>query len=131
MTKIETFLILAKTAKGAAMVALINDVLAASDIYQFGELLDCPNVQALKDSDLHSHYMALYHFAYGNLTTYYKDPSLPKLNDIQLRKLKQLTLVALAERKDLDIPNVRQLEDIIIASIYSNIIQGKLDQKNV
>ncbi|RZF35788.1 hypothetical protein LSTR_LSTR013749, partial [Laodelphax striatellus] len=32
--------------------------------------------------------------------------------------------------KDLDIKNVRDLEDLIIEAIYADIIHGKLDQKN-
>ena len=31
--------------------------------------------------------------------------------------------------EQLDVPNVRQLEDLIIDAIYKNIINGKLDQK--
>ena len=30
----------------------------------------------------------------------------------------------------LDIPNVRELEDLLINAIYQNIICGKLDQRN-
>eukprot|EP01133_Synstelium_polycarpum_P007765 gene7765-9109_t len=33
-------------------------------------------------------------------------------------------------QSQLEIPNVRELEDLVIESIYSNIIRGKLDQKN-
>ncbi|XP_078063687.1 COP9 signalosome complex subunit 7a isoform X2 [Mustelus asterias] len=32
--------------------------------------------------------------------------------------------------KDLDIKNLRELEDLIIEAIYTDIIQGKLDQRN-
>lgn len=56
------------------------------------------------------------------------------------KKLKHLTILKLAtERKtlpyddlmaELDIKNVRHLEDIIIEAIYAELINGKLDQKN-
>ena len=42
---LEQFVLLAKTAKGAAAVGLIKQVLEASNVYVFGELLDMPNIQ--------------------------------------------------------------------------------------
>lgn len=41
------FLVLAKAAKGAASVALIQQVLSSKKIFVFGELLSMPNVQAV------------------------------------------------------------------------------------
>lgn len=41
------FLVLAKAAKGAACVALIQQVLSNKKIFVFGELLAMPNVQAV------------------------------------------------------------------------------------
>lgn len=48
------FLVLAKGAKGAACVALIQQVLSHKKIFVFGELLAMPNVQAvrMRDDDL-------------------------------------------------------------------------------
>lgn len=42
------FLVLAKGAKGAACVALIQQVLSHKKIFVFGELLAMPNVQAVR-----------------------------------------------------------------------------------
>ena len=42
---LEQFVLLAKTAKGAAAVGLIKQVLEAPGVYVFGELLDMPNIQ--------------------------------------------------------------------------------------
>jgi COP9 signalosome complex subunit 7 len=57
-----------------------------------------------------------------------------------LIKLKLLSLVTLSSQSKilkydslleyLDIPNVRELEDLLINAIYQNIIHGKLDQRN-
>jgi len=62
------------------------------------------------------------------------------LNDKLLRKLRQLTLVTLSSenkvipyamlQQQLEVTNVRELEDLIIDSIYANLIGGKLDQKS-
>lgn len=56
------------------------------------------------------------------------------------KKLQHLTIVSLAIKSkcipyselltELDIKNVRDLEDLIIEAIYADIIHGKLDQKN-
>lgn len=41
----EQFLLLAKSARGAALASLIHQVLEAPGIYVFGELLEMPNVR--------------------------------------------------------------------------------------
>lgn len=41
---LEQFVLLAKTAKGAACIELIKQVLEAPGVYVFGELLDMPNI---------------------------------------------------------------------------------------
>ena len=43
--ELKPFLLLAKTAKGAACAALIQQVLDHPNVYVFGELLDMPSVQ--------------------------------------------------------------------------------------
>jgi hypothetical protein len=44
-SRLEEFLILAKTARGAAAVDLIKRVTEAPGVYAFGELLDNPNIK--------------------------------------------------------------------------------------
>jgi COP9 signalosome complex subunit 7 len=41
---LEQFVLLAKSAKGAAAVELVKQVLEAPGVHVFGELLDMPNV---------------------------------------------------------------------------------------
>lgn len=63
-----------------------------------------------------------------------------ELTPVMKKKLQHLTIVSLAIRNkcipyarlldELDITNVRDLEDLIIEAIYADIIHGKLDQKN-
>ena len=46
---LEQFMLLAKTAKGAAAVELIKQVLEAPGVYVFGELLDMPNINDVRN----------------------------------------------------------------------------------
>ncbi|KAF9580031.1 hypothetical protein BGW38_003478, partial [Lunasporangiospora selenospora] len=139
--KLEPYLALSKSAKGAASVQLIKDVLAAPGVMVFGELLDMPNIAELKDHPEHSRYHRLLEiFSYGTYRNYQQNKStLPEITDTQRTKLQQLSIVTLSERaraipyKDLqeylEIPNVRQLEDLIMDAIYQNVINANLDQK--
>lgn len=64
----------------------------------------------------------------------------PDLSYNATNKLRHLTIVSLASKcrtisysilsKELDISNLRELEDLIIEGFYANIIKGKLDQQN-
>lgn len=42
---LEQFILLAKSARGAATIKLIDQVLESPGIYVFGELLQMPNIQ--------------------------------------------------------------------------------------
>ncbi|MEE6523382.1 hypothetical protein FKM82_022266 [Ascaphus truei] len=138
---LEQFILLAKGTKGSALPALVNQVLEAPGVYVFGDLLDLPTVQELADGTNAGYLQLLNLFAYGTYPDYVvmKD-SLPELSAAQKNKLKHLTIVSLASRmkcipysvllKDLDMRNLRELEDLIIEAVYTDIIQGKLDQRN-
>ncbi|TFK47965.1 hypothetical protein OE88DRAFT_1664941 [Heliocybe sulcata] len=139
--KLEPFLLMAKSAKGAAAAKLIQDATSASGVFVFAELLDHPNIQELSASGQHaSFYSLLQLFSYKTYQDYlqHKDV-LPPLNQAQITKLKHLSLVSLAmERRilpystllhALDMPTIRELEDLIIDAIYMDMIRGKLDQK--
>ncbi|KAK3103747.1 hypothetical protein FSP39_021585 [Pinctada imbricata] len=138
---LEQFVLLAKTAKGMAAVSLIKQVLDAPGVYVFGELLDMPNIQELAGGPHEAYFNLLNIFAYGSYRDYKeKSAELPELSPLQLTKLRHLTLVSLATKnkcipyavllQELDIQNLRALEDLIIEVIYADIIHGKLDQKN-
>ncbi|KAF5288416.1 hypothetical protein FQR65_LT12029 [Abscondita terminalis] len=138
---LEQFVLLAKSAKGAACVELIKQVLETPGVYVFGELLDMPNVQELATSGHNAVWNTLNLFAYGTYKEYVANKSsLLELTPGQKKKLQHLTIVTLATRTkcipygtlltELEIKNVRDLEDLIIEAIYADIIHGKLDQKN-
>jgi len=141
LVKLEPFLLMSKSAKGAAAAKLIQDATSAPGVFVFGELLDAPNIQELADNEQYvSHLRLLQLFAYRTFQDYLKNKDmLPALNQAQITKLKHLSLVSLAmERRilsyadlleSLQMPTIRELEDLIIDAIYQDVIRGKLDQK--
>ena len=46
---IESYMLLANGVRGATVVGLIQQVIAANNLYVFGEILDHANVQAAKE----------------------------------------------------------------------------------
>jgi len=139
---LEPFILLSKTARGAAGASLIMQAISSPNIYVFGELLRSTNLQdlATKPETLPS-WNLLQLFAYGTYGDYIKNrDQLPPLNESMILKLRQLTIVSFASvnkhipydrlLKELDVRNVRELEDLIIDAIYNGVIVGKLDQRN-
>jgi len=138
---LEQYVLLAKSAKGAAAVELIKQVLEVPGVYVFGELLDMPNIIELATGPHAKYYNLLNLFAYGKYSDYKANKAtLPELTAPQLQKLRHLTIVSLATTtkcipystllKELDMKNLRELEDLIIEVIYADILHGKLDQKH-
>lgn len=138
---LEQYVLLAKSTRGAGLVALIQQTLEAPGVYVFGELMEMPTVKELEMSENASHWNLLNIFAFGTYSEYRANASsLPALTPPQLKKLRHLTIVSLAAKskfipyslllQELDIKNLRELEDLIIDAIYADIIHGKLDQKN-
>lgn len=138
---LEQFVILAKSVHGAATVELVRQVLAAPGVHVFGELLDMPSIKALETTPHANSFNTLNLFAYGTYRQYLENKNnLLELTDVEKKKLQHLTIVTLATKmkcipyalllQELDIKNVRDLEDLIIEAIYADIIHGKLDQKN-
>ncbi|KAG6609416.1 proteasome component region pci domain-containing protein [Phytophthora cinnamomi] len=138
---LEQFTLLAKNARGRACVALIQQVLSNKKLFVFRELLDMPNVEALRESEYKEHYELLRVFCFSTYSDYLaRKDELPELTPQQVNKLRKLTAVSLAHRfknipydtlmQDLGVSTVREVEDILIDTIYSGLIQGKLDQKS-
>lgn len=109
-------------------------------IYVFGELLDVDNVKALAGTEFEPYLSLLKLFAYGTYSEYLRakqqnPTSLPDLSNAMRVKLRQLSIVSLARSRrqipyqiilqELDINNIRELEDLIIDIIYANVIKGK------
>ncbi|XP_055920366.1 COP9 signalosome complex subunit 7 [Eupeodes corollae] len=139
--QLEQFTILAKTAHGAACLELIKQVLEAPGIYVFAELLAMPNIAELQNGPNARYYNTLNLFAYGTYKQYSLNPSeYLELTTAMRKKLQHLTIVSLAIKnkcipysvllEELEVENVRHLEDVIIEAIYADIIHGKLFQNN-
>ncbi|CDH48211.1 cop9 complex subunit 7a [Lichtheimia corymbifera JMRC:FSU:9682] len=140
--KLQPFLLLSKSVKGSANAKLISDALAAPGVYVFSELAQAPNVmEASTLPEVAPYYALLKIFLYGTYKDYTaQQQQLPQLNPTQKAKLKHLSIVSLSEtnrtlqytllQEYLDIPNVRELEDLIIDTFYQGIIVGKLDQRS-
>ncbi|KAF7332379.1 PCI domain-containing protein [Mycena kentingensis (nom. inval.)] len=141
VTKLEPFLLMAKSAKGAGAAKLVADATSAPGVFVFSELLELPNIQELKTNETHAKSYALLElFAYQTYQDYMRNKdAFPALNAAQTIKLKHLSIVSLAaERRilpysdllrELDMPTVRELEDLIIDAIYLDVLRGRLDQK--
>jgi len=137
---LEQFVILGSKQRGRALEALVQQVLNNKKIFVFGELLALPSVQELAGTEYDKTFHCLELFAYGTYQDYVRAPTMYiELTDAMRTKLRQLTIVSLAAdnkilsyetlRRELEIDNVRTLEDLIIETIYADLIKGKLDQK--
>jgi len=138
--QLEQFLLLAKNAKGVAAAHLIKQVTEAPGVYVFGELMTLPNILETKTGEFEKEWKLLNLFAYGKYKDFMDSPeSFPELNQLQVTKLRHLTIIELAALSkhiqystlldELGMRSVRELEDLIIEAIYAGIVRGKLDQK--
>ncbi|KAG8220207.1 hypothetical protein J3R82DRAFT_1243 [Butyriboletus roseoflavus] len=124
--RLEPFLLISKSAKGAAAAKLVQDATSAPGVFVFAELLELANIQEAR--------LVVAPRCFSK----HKD-SLPPLNPAQITKLKYLTIVTLATERhilpyslllqELHVASIRELEDLIIDAIYLDILRGKLDQK--
>ncbi|KAF2091257.1 hypothetical protein K490DRAFT_33190 [Saccharata proteae CBS 121410] len=140
LNALEPFLALAKSANSPRAAAdLIAQATAAPNTYVFAELLQCPTIQALRDSPEHAAHLRLLEiFAWGTWADYQADQtSLPPLSLIQTQKLKLLSLLPLASSPAnltypsltaaLSLPTTQELESLLITALYNNLVTGTLD----
>lgn len=76
-------------------------------------------------------------FSYGTYQDYCNTAGLPKLNEAQTLKLRQLSLLSLAKTPSalgyenlleaLSLETARELEDLVISAIYAGLVSGTLD----
>ncbi|KAL3624524.1 COP9 signalosome complex subunit 7 [Castilleja foliolosa] len=137
---IEYFVKQASSLSGAALANVVVEATSHPFLFAFSEILAVSNVLELEGTENSIFLDLLRMFSYGTWSEYKSDASrLPQLVPDQLLKLKQLTVLTLAETNkvlpydmlmhELDVSNVRELEDFLINDcMYVGILRGKLDQ---
>ncbi|XVF73524.1 hypothetical protein PTKIN_Ptkin12aG0208500 [Pterospermum kingtungense] len=137
---IDHFVKKASAQKGSALGAVIVEATSHPSLFAFSEMLAVPSVAELEGGENSVYLEVLQLFAHGTWSNYKSNSgNLPQLVPDQLLKLKQLTVLTLAETNkvlpydqlmlELDVTNVRELEDFLINEcMYAGIVRGKLDQ---
>ncbi|KZV43505.1 cop9 complex subunit 7a [Dorcoceras hygrometricum] len=137
---IDYFVKYAASVKGSALVNVIVEATSHPSLFAFAEILSVPTVIELEGTGDTIYRELLQIYAYGTWSEYKSDACrLPQLVPDQVLKLKQLTVLTLAETnkvlpydtlmQELDVTNVRELEDFLInGCMYVGILRGKLDQ---
>ncbi|CAH9108420.1 unnamed protein product [Cuscuta epithymum] len=137
---IECFVKQASALKGSALATVVVEATSHPSLFAFSELLAVTNILELEGTENSIYLELLRTFAHGTWTEYKALAGrLPQLMSDQVLKLKQLTVLTLAESTkvlpydllmhELDVTNVRELEDFLINEcMYVGIVRGKLDQ---
>nr|XP_024383950.1 COP9 signalosome complex subunit 7-like isoform X3 [Physcomitrium patens] len=108
---VQQFVLLAANARGRAAVELITHATSHPQLFAFSELLASPHIAELKGTEHSASLDLLRLFAHGTWSDYKNNAQmLPTLDPQQELKLKQLTVMTLAETA-------------------KGIVRGKLDQR--
>ncbi|KAG6085628.1 hypothetical protein E4U16_003431 [Claviceps sp. LM84 group G4] len=137
---LEPILALSKSAVHPRAAAdLITQATSAPNTYVFAELLEQPNIQALATSEeFASHLTLLRIFSYGTYSSYRGlAANLPSLNESQILKLRQLSILNLARdrrnlhydvlQQELGLSSAREVEELVITAIYAGLVKATLD----
>eukprot|EP00261_Vitis_vinifera_P025215 XP_010657933.1 PREDICTED: COP9 signalosome complex subunit 7 isoform X3 [Vitis vinifera] len=122
---IEQFVKRASDLEGSSLVDFIIQATSHSSLFAFSEILAVPSVVELHGTQYSVYIDLLRLFAHGTWRDYKSNAGfLPELVPDQVLKLKQLSILTLAEKnkvlsyyqlmQELDISNVRELEDFLI-----------------
>ncbi|KAK6428840.1 hypothetical protein LTR95_015013 [Oleoguttula sp. CCFEE 5521] len=140
LTALAPYLALAKSATSPrAAIDLITQATSAPNTYVFAELLEQPNIHAIRRSDEYGiyHYI-LEIFAWGTWQDYKADASLPPLSEQQTQKLKLLSLLSYAAAPSadlgyaaltskLDLSSTSELESLVTIAIYNSLLTATLN----
>uniref|UniRef100_A0A2N9GJ86 PCI domain-containing protein n=1 Tax=Fagus sylvatica TaxID=28930 RepID=A0A2N9GJ86_FAGSY len=136
---IDHFVKQASTLHGSALGPLVAEATSNPSLFAFSEILSVPSVLQLEGTENSVYLDVLRLFAHGTWSDYKSNAGrLPQLVPEQVLKLKQLTVLTLAETnkvlpydqlmQELDVMNVRELEDFLINEcMYAvNILPSKV-----
>ncbi|XP_057994731.1 LOW QUALITY PROTEIN: COP9 signalosome complex subunit 7 [Hevea brasiliensis] len=130
----------ASTLNGSSIATPIVEATSHPYLFSFSEILAVSNVLQLEGTGNSAYLHLLRLFANGTWRDYKSNSgTLPQLIPDQLLKLKQLTVLTVAESnkdlsydallEELEVSSVRELEDFFINEcIYTGIVKGKLNQ---
>jgi len=146
LNALEPFLALSKSATSPAAAAdLIQRATSAPNTFVFSELLQTPQIQAIRnDEGSYPHFWLLSQFCFGTYDSFIQVAptlKLPALNDAQTLKLRQLSLLTHArDPKNLTYKRlvqllglgggVKELEGLVISAIYAGLLHATLDPYN-
>ncbi|KAH7027574.1 COP9 signalosome complex subunit 7A [Microdochium trichocladiopsis] len=142
LNALEPFMALTKSASAPRAAAdLITQATSNPNTFVFAELLHAPQIQALAESSEYSSHLKLLEiFSYGTYHDHTSATDLPALNEQQIRKLRQLSLLTLAKsphnlsyaslQRELGITDDRTLEELVISAIYAGLLDAQLDARN-
>ncbi|KAI9660775.1 MAG: hypothetical protein M1831_003467 [Alyxoria varia] len=107
LNHLEPFIALSKSATSPRAAAdLVTQATSAPHTFVFAELLQTPNIQALRNSEEHvGSLRVLEIFAWGSLEDYESTPNLPLLNPSQTSKLRLLSLLPLLTTRPSENPH--------------------------
>ncbi|KAK6920372.1 hypothetical protein RJ641_016276 [Dillenia turbinata] len=122
---IEYYVKKAESHKGSSLSSVILEATSHPSLFAFSEILAVPNMLELQGTESSAYLDVLRLFAHGTWSDYKSNAGcLPQLVPDQALKLKQLTVLTLAENNkvlpydqlmhELDVTNVRELEDFLI-----------------
>lgn len=127
--------------EGAAAAVVVRQALATPHIYFYGQLLQMPEVEALRGT-AHGFLVSLLElFAFGTYSDATKLPAEGQqfLTATMKSKLRQLSLVSLCAKSRrinyqeitaaTEISDTRELEDLIIDTITTGLLSGRIDQR--
>ncbi|GMN56409.1 hypothetical protein TIFTF001_025525 [Ficus carica] len=122
---IDQFVKQASALGGSALASVVADATSHPSLFAFSEILAVPSVLELEGKENSVYLDVLRLFAHGTWSDFKRNAGrLPQLTAEQVLKLKQLTVLTLAETnkvlpydqlmQELDVTNVRELEDFLI-----------------
>jgi len=118
---------------------VVGEMLADPLVMRFASFVQCQNVKNL-ENNFPNVWNTLSLFVNGSFSDYQSDSSIyEQLNEKQLRKLKELTLIDMCSKgsilhyqsamESLEISNIRELEDLLIHLVSLKFIKVVLNQK--
>jgi len=124
-----------------SLVLIIKEALNRVDTCMVARLLKCPNVIALETTHHVPYLLLLRLISQGTYLDYLKNKEyFPELSEPQIKRLQYCTIISLANKmdiipydvlmKELNIDNIKDLENLIFDAIDLNVLFAELNKKD-